>query len=218
MGLMSTDGNGYRKELKSQLESQGQVVNMVGENSNGNMYDKQNEGWSGFTISEVQVKAEASLPKYLPSVVTVLVGTNDAKQAPDSQSDIEAGNTMHDHLDSMLATIYKHVPDAVVIVSKLPPNADPKAPKANDRINVYNARIPDLVNAWAIGEKSGGQKKPITWIDSQAIIGVHDLVDGTHPNDAAYSRLGVAWYNAILKMRTFLKQPEQISAVYRGVW
>ena len=217
MGLMSTHGNGYRGELKNLLQAQGQVVNMVGSHTYGDMYDNQNEGWSGFTIQGVQAKAEAALPNYKPNVVTILVGTNDAK-ASSTDTDVEIGNGMHDRLNGLIATVYKHVPDALVVVSKLPPNADPAAPKANDRINVYNARIPDLVNSWAKGEQSGGQQKRIGWIDSQAVIGLKDLVDGTHPNDAAYSRLANEWYNAIVQMRFWIQQPLDIPAVFKGVW
>ena len=214
MGFQSTDGNGYRKTLKDELTAQGQIVNMIGSRSDGNMYDNQDEGWSGFTIQEVQAKAEASLPKYLPNVVTLLVGTNDAKVAT-GESDQEMGNIMHDRLDGMIGTIYKHVPNAVVLVAKLPPNADSKV---NARIAVYNSRIPDLVNAWAIGQKSGGTKKSIGWIDPSTVIGVEDLVDGTHPNDAAYIRLGTQWYEGIVRMRYLLQQPTPISAELRGIY
>lgn len=39
-GVKSTDGNGYRKWLRSQLRWKGWNVNMVGSKQNGNMADK----------------------------------------------------------------------------------------------------------------------------------------------------------------------------------
>lgn len=46
-GLQSTDGNGYRKWLRSQLRFKGWKVNMVGSKQDGNMADKDNEGHPG---------------------------------------------------------------------------------------------------------------------------------------------------------------------------
>ena len=216
-GQESSHGNGYRDDLKMLLESQGQTVNMVGSHWSGEMRDNRHEGWSGWVIDDIAGKAKNSLPVYKPNVVTLLAGTNDAK-AHTTKSDQEYGIVMRDRLNNMIKTIFEHVPDVLLVVSKLPPCADPKAPWAQGHVTAYNSHIPDLVKAWADGEKSNGQKKHIAMIDAGKVLQVSDLVDGTHPGDKGYARLGNEWYKAIVEHKEWIKEPVDIPAKDKGIW
>lgn len=73
-GYLSSDGNGYRYGLRKRLVEDGNVVNMVGTLSSGNMADNQVSGFIGLRIEEVAAKAEASFP-FLPNVVCIHVGS-----------------------------------------------------------------------------------------------------------------------------------------------
>jgi len=73
-GYKSSDGNGFRYGLRKKLVESGQTVNMIGSRSSGTMADNQVEGWEGFRIAEVGLKAELSLPQ-LPNVVCIHVGS-----------------------------------------------------------------------------------------------------------------------------------------------
>jgi lysophospholipase L1-like esterase len=73
-GYESSDGNGFRYELRKRLVEDGLEVNMIGSLSHGTMADNQVEGWIGLRIAEVAAKAELSLPS-LPNVVCIHVGS-----------------------------------------------------------------------------------------------------------------------------------------------
>ncbi|KAK5990765.1 hypothetical protein PT974_09035 [Cladobotryum mycophilum] len=77
MGWLSTDGNGYRKDLFDLLTGDGFNVDMVGSRHDGNMTDNRDEGWYGYRIKEVEDKAKLSVPQFLPNLFTINAGTND---------------------------------------------------------------------------------------------------------------------------------------------
>lgn len=92
-GVQSSDGNGYRKWLRSQLRWKGWSVNMVGSKQDGEMADKvsnltrykkahlltrsslqDNEGHPGWIVTTVHEAFQAS--KYMmPNLVLINVGT-----------------------------------------------------------------------------------------------------------------------------------------------
>lgn len=73
-GWESTDGNGFRESLRSQLVANGATVNMVGEVQQGTMIDNDVSGFPGFRIEQVAPKLENVLP-WLPNLVIMHVGT-----------------------------------------------------------------------------------------------------------------------------------------------
>ncbi|KAJ7237892.1 lipolytic enzyme [Mycena haematopus] len=177
-GTGSTDGNGYRADLYNLLAADGNVVNMVGSQEGGTFYDPFNEGYPGYIISQVNVQANLAMPIQRPNVVTLLVGTNDALQ------DVDPANA-----PARLTTLIQNVLDAppltLVIVSTLPPNANAAA---NTLINTYNAALPSVVQGFVDAGRS------VVLVDCHAVVAVTDLVDGTHPNDAAYARMAEVFY------------------------
>ncbi|KAJ7661664.1 lipolytic enzyme [Mycena rosella] len=180
-GVGSTDGNGYRGDLYTLLANDGNVVNMVGSQKGGDFIDPDNEGYPGFIITQVNDKGIAAMPVQRPNIVTLLVGTNDM-----------TGNVDPAGAPARLATVIQNVLDAppltLVVVSTLPPNADSAS---NVRVDAYNAAIPGVIQQFTDAGRS------VILADCHSVVGLGDLVDGTHPNDAAYARMATVFYDSI---------------------
>jgi hypothetical protein len=59
-GLTSSDGNGYRSTLHNLLQA-GNTVDFIGSIKSGTMADNDNEGHSGFTVSQIAQSATNAL-------------------------------------------------------------------------------------------------------------------------------------------------------------
>lgn len=153
---------------------------MVGSQQGGDFSDPDNEGYPGYIISEVIDKGQAAMPVQRPNIVTILVGTNDMTQNIADGAPDRLGTLIDDILDWDWLTL--------VVVSTLPPNGDADS---NARVDTYNAAIPGVVQARVDAGRS------VILVDSHAVVAVGDLVDGTHPNDAAYDRMANAFYEGI---------------------
>ncbi|KZW03835.1 FG-GAP repeat domain-containing protein [Exidia glandulosa HHB12029] len=180
-GVGSSHGNGYRDDLYNFIANDGNVVNMVGSQKAGDFHDPDNEGYPGAILSEVYDKGRAAMPIQRPNVVTILVGTNDATRNIDP-----AG--MPDRLARIIQDVLDWPWLTMVVVSTLPPNAQGQG---NAIIDGYNAALPGVVQRFV------DQGRWVVLVDSHAVVGLGDLVDGTHPNDAAYERMGRAFYEGI---------------------
>ncbi|KAK7028780.1 FG-GAP repeat domain-containing protein [Favolaschia claudopus] len=180
-GKGSTDGNGYRGTLYNLLLADGNDVDMVGSQKGGNMSDPDNEGYNGLIITEIDAKGNTAMPIYQPNIVAIVAGTNDMKR------DIDVADAPN-RLKNLIQDVLDASSETVVVVSTLHPNADPPS---EERILAFNAALPDLVQSFV------DAGKPVILVDSHAVIAVGDLVDGTHPNDAGYARMGKAFYDGI---------------------
>ncbi|KAI5923136.1 SGNH hydrolase-type esterase domain-containing protein [Camillea tinctor] len=182
-GQGSSDGNGYRKDLRDKLIAAGFDVDMVGNNPGGTMQDNQCEGYPGFTIDQVHAKAKISVPQYKPNLVLVNAGLNDCFQNVDTGN---AGTRMR----SMLNDVYNDSPNALIVLSTLLTNAD-----ANVRTCVasINQQYTDLASSLRL------QGKRIILADMQPPAGpaIADLGEGTHPNDQGYQKMANVWYPRI---------------------
>ncbi|KAJ7133687.1 lipolytic enzyme [Mycena crocata] len=185
-GVGSSHGNGYRDDLYNLIANDGNTVNMVGTQRGGDFVDPDNEGWPGLLISEVDAKGQISMPINRPNIATVLVGTNDMTRNVDvANAPARLGKLIDDVLAWPTLTL--------VVVSTLPPNADTAS---NVRINAYNAALAGVVKQRTDAGRS------VILVDSHAVVGLGDLVDGTHPNDAAYERMGRVFYDGIVRAET----------------
>ena len=72
-GVDSTDGNGFREDLRQKLVANGASVNMVGELQSGTMIDNDVSGFSGFRIDQVAPLMEHALP-WRPNLIIIHVG------------------------------------------------------------------------------------------------------------------------------------------------
>ncbi|KAJ6479448.1 lipolytic enzyme [Mycena vitilis] len=180
-GTGSTDGNGYRADLYNLLAADGNTLNMVGSQHGGTFQDPDNEGYPGFVIAQVNAKANTNMPTYRPNIVTLLVGTNDMVQ------NLDVANAPA-RLTTLIQNVLDEPPLTLVVVSTLPPNGNADV---NTRTTAYNAALPAVVQSFVNAGRS------VVLVDSHAVVAVGDLVDGTHPNDAAYARMAQVFYNGI---------------------
>ncbi|KAJ9353600.1 CAZyme family CE3 [Paecilomyces variotii] len=190
-GYRSSDGNGYRWRLEQDL-SRGNRVNMIGSVSSGTMCDNQNEGHNGAVISEIATYANYSLPMR-PNVVLVHAGTNDMNQ-PDDPDSAPA------RLGSLIDQIVAACPDAAVLVAKIIPAANPTTMA---RINTYNKAVPGVV------AKRARAGKTVMVVDFSHALTTKELVDGLHPTDEGYRKMGNVWYRGIQKagLKGWIKPP-----------
>ncbi|KAI8966659.1 carbohydrate esterase family 3 protein [Daldinia sp. FL1419] len=183
-GFGSTDNNGYRKDLRDKLESNGNEVNMVGDNPSGSMKDNDTEGWKSYTVDQVHDKADASVPKYKPNVILVNVGTNDCVQNKDMPN---AGK----RLQNLLESLYQESPKTTVILSTLLVNRDADV---QARVKDFNSQLRD------VARQLRSDDRKLVVVDMQGDDGptVDELnEDGTHPNDEGYRKMANVFYKGI---------------------
>jgi lysophospholipase L1-like esterase len=180
-GVGSSRGNGYRDDLYNYIANDGNVVNMVGRQKAGDFHDPDNEGYPGAVLSEVNAKGQEAMPIMRPNIVTILAGTNDMTRDLDVAG---APDRMWKIIDNVLNWEWL----TMVVVATLPPNADPAG---NARIDQFNAALPGVVQRFT------DQGRWVVLADVHSVVGLGDLVDGTHPNDAAFERIGHVFHEAI---------------------
>jgi len=210
-GEHSSTGNGYRQALLSLLLSTTSNttspptplfsnITYVGSQVSGNMSQPSNEGWPGYTITQIAQKASQSVPIYLPNLILLMAGTNDIV-LNDSLS------TAPDRLSALINTCLTLSPNSVVIVAQLTPFADPERQAATV---AYNSGVGNVVQMW---KDKGAQ---VVGVDMQGPGGleVGDLSDGEHPNDVGYAKMARVWYGGVmqaLKMG-WIREPAQIGS------
>jgi len=145
---------------------------MIGSVANGTMIDNQVEGWPGFRIDQLTVKADLTLPD-MPNLIIIHLGTNDALQGFEI-------STAADRLGSLIDHCLEAVPNTAVLVSTIIPNADKSA---NADIDIINAAIPGMV-----AERADAGKL-VFLVDQHSVIALADLnADGTHPLDGIFEK------------------------------
>ncbi|KJZ78380.1 hypothetical protein HIM_02418 [Hirsutella minnesotensis 3608] len=194
-GLKSTDGNGYRNDLRQMLIHDGYRVDMVGSRKAGSMTDNDNEGWPGLRIGQVEDKARQSVPRLKPELYTINAGTNDAVQDFDIPG---AGARM----DKMIEYLWSITPRSTVVLSTLLVNA-------NKNTEARVLRINEQIRALA--KRKADQGKRIVLAEMHGPDGPQkgELVDGTHPNDGGYNKMAKIWHRSIREAanRGFLPRP-----------
>lgn len=176
--------NGYRAQLLSRLTlADYQNVTFVGTQRSGNMSQRAHEGYCGFMISQIAGIMDGGL-SLKPNVVLVHAGTNDMNRPELTQEKWADAPT---RLERLLEKIYAAVPEAVVLVAKIV-----QASRDHTRMNImrFNEEVPQVVER---GVKRGFK----VIIVDQSVIGVDELVDGLHPTDAGYARMGDIWFEGV---------------------
>ena len=131
------------------------------------MSDNDNEGHSGFTISQIQGAMAGGLATK-PNVVLLHAGTNDLNRPETEQQTWADAPT---RLGALLDDVLEVVPDAVVIVAKI---IQAKSAQTAANIRVFNKAVPDVVKQRV---EMGSKIKVV----DQSVVGAKDLVDGLHP-------------------------------------
>jgi lysophospholipase L1-like esterase len=204
-GTASSDGNGYRAALRTQIiSSSGAInkVNMVGSRQSGTMPDNDVEGWPGLRIEQVYEKAKVSVPAWKPNVVLINAGTNDALQSWNVSS---AGSRMGD----MVRGVWGDSPRAVVVLSTLLVN---NAVEAERNVGLINRQYRELVVRLRDGE---GRRVLLAEMHGEKGPQVEDLADGTHPTDEGYRKMATVWFEALVKASEagWLVAPEPVEGL-----
>lgn len=207
-GLRSTDGNGYRDELRVLLNKSGtKNVEYVGSRTHGDMASNAVEGWPGLRIDQVLPKANASVPADLPNVILLNVGTNDCVQnfnmmnttqnstsAPEMTA--SANYTVGTRMRMMVEDLLEWSPNATVVMSTLINN---RFDKTQARVLVANEQF----RAVAAELQQGGSK--VVLAEMTAAAGgpnMTTMFDQTHPNDVGYAMMANRFYEAMLEAST----------------
>ena len=179
-GYKGTANNGYRAPLYNAQIGHGNATDFVGSIRDGNAFDPDHEGHSGYRIDQVASVLNGALSTYKPNVVTLHIGTNDMGQNYQV-------STAPDRLASMIDQIISGSPGVTVLVAQLICNSDATV---QSRINSYNSQIPGIVQARVNAGKH-------VYMVSMSSLNTGDLSDGLHPNDNGYQKMANAWDAAI---------------------
>jgi len=210
-GEHSSTGNGYREALLSLLLNTTSNttsppvpmfgnITYVGSQVSGNMTQPSNEGWPGYTISQIASKAFISLPICLPNLILLMAGTNDIV-FNDSLS------SAPDRLSALIGTCLTLSPNSVVVVAQLTPFADPERQAATV---TYNSGVGDVVRTW----RDKGAKVVAVNMQGPGGVEVGDLSDGEHPNDEGYGKMAEVWYGGAMQAVElgWIREPVQIGS------
>lgn len=202
-GFLSTDGNGYREDLRGLLQQGGNSnVTYVGSRNNGTMTDNAVEGWPGYRIDQVFPKAQASVPASRPNVILLNVGTNDCVQGFDMDNTTKVSAlaptmttntsyTIGDRMRLLVEDLYQWSPNTTVIMSTLILN---KVEETNIRVNDANRKFAEVAAAFQ------AQGRKLVLANMSAAAGgpnATTMADVTHPNDIGYSLMANRWYAAL---------------------
>ncbi|BDI33543.1 lipase [Capsulimonas corticalis] len=179
-GYLSSTNNGYRAGLYNELVAQGNRTDFVGSIRDGDTFDPDHEGHSGYRIDQVASLLDGALATYQPNVVTLHIGTNDMLQSYQL-------STAPNRLASMIDQILADDPGVTIVVAQIICNADAAT---QSRINSYNSQIPGIVQARANAGKH-------VYLVSMSSLNTGDLKDGTHPNDGGYQKMADNWDGAV---------------------
>ncbi|MFI8529915.1 ricin-type beta-trefoil lectin domain protein [Streptomyces aquilus] len=179
-GVGSSTGNGYRGPLWDKLAANGHPLDFVGTGRGGSMSDPDNEGHPGYKIHQIAELADASLTRYRPNVVTLMIGTNDLNESYQV-------STATARLKSLVNQITADVPDASVLVASLVVSTSGSEEQYRA---AYNQAIPQIVSE----AQSAG--KHVAYVDMSSLT-TADLDDALHPNDAGYQKMADAFHRGI---------------------
>lgn len=175
-GVGSPSGNGYRGFLWNRLANEGHALDFVGSGRNGTMSDPDNEGHSGWHISEIAGIADSVLARYRPNVITLEIGTNDLNGGSQAEP---AAERLHALIDQITAD----APDATVLVGTVIVSTSSTEEATRP---AFNAKLPGIVQA----EQAAG--KHVRLVDMSALT-TADLSDSLHPNDNGFGKMADAF-------------------------
>ncbi len=196
-GQNSSNGAGYRSWVYDGTSTLSGIyrrdVDMVGTERSGDMPDPDHDGHPGWRIDEVAKILDCSIPAHRPNLTLLMAGTNDLNQ----NWAIEAAP---ERLGSLVDQILADAPETTVLVSELVPSTKEGMQEKIDR---FNAELPQVI------EQRRAAGKHVMLV-SMGELTVND-VDGSHPNDAGYKKMGEEFLTAIyyVEDQGWLKEPVQ---------
>ncbi len=199
---VNDEGNaGYRGPLFASAVAAGQKITFTGSLSNGpntvsgQTFPRNNEGHSGWGISEVTPYSNGNagiatvIPNPslssgsggMPNIVLLHIGTNDSGSFSATQ--------MTSDLKGLLDKIVTNAPDALLVVAQI----IPLGYGTNDVIKAYNQAIPGLVQQLVTDNKHVVLVDMYTGFAPSTMLGS----DSIHPNTTGYKFMADHWYSII---------------------
>ena len=202
-GYNSDTPGGYRVELFHRALADGKNITFVGSGSNGPTtvdgaaFPHNHEGHSGWTIaptggrSGISTLVASVMPKYMPDIILLMIGTNDAIDNYDMAN-------APTRLKALIDSIYAQLPNVLIVVAQpIPSRGDASKgddTALSDRIKAFNATIPAVVKAQA----DAGRHILIVDMFTPFNPNKASLIeDQWHPNLAGYVLLGDQWYSVL---------------------
>ncbi len=212
----STNNDGYRKELKAMLETNGLNFDFIGSLTHGTFDDSQHEGHGSFSAKHfsgnIKYDLYSHLIEYLeansPDIILFHIGTNDINDFKYS-NDTNVSNTTVSDVSSNLDLIYDFNPNIIVIVAKIINRTDdPNTTLLNETNATHDFNI-----ALEIMLKNRDEyNKNLFVVNMESALEYpQDLSDGIHPNAIGYQKMSPIWFNGIknilpkLKIKIFLQ-------------
>jgi len=159
--------NGYREELRTKLVAAGKTVEFVGTQRSGSMSNNQNEGHSGWVISQVRGVIQPAIA-LKPNVVLIHLATNDLNRG---NNPAEPDNQAPTRLGALIDDILAKLPDAAIFVAKIVGTTNSGL---QQKFDTYNAAIPGVVSA----RTAKGSK---LFVVDQSVVKGSELSDYLHP-------------------------------------
>lgn len=185
-GTGSSHDGGYRHDLYYLLQNAGVVVDFVGSLRYGNGFpDIDHEGHPGFLADQLIV--QTYLANNPADVIFLEIGTNNISYG-------ESAPQVRDALQRVIDNIFLTNPDLAIYLCTVLPRKDSSALQAVT--DALNALLPDLVYTYA----ATGRKIYLVDIAARFLADSNWkttlLADNLHPNDAGYTLMANALFNA----------------------
>lgn len=179
-GMGDPDMGGYRTELYNLYKNAGLNFDFVGSNKRGpaSLPDKDNEGHSGWTITQVSASINNWLNTQNPDVVLLWIGGNDIFQT---------GRINTQGLSNLIDQIINVKPNITIFVADYYPWPELVKP--------YNAEIPGVV------QQKANQGKKVYFVklsDVPFSPGADLSNDNLHLNVQAYKKIAQKWYDSTI--------------------
>lgn len=157
----------------------------VGTLNSGTMPNNAHDGFGGKKIAEITQLVQPALNSVKADIILIHAGTNDiTSTASQQQLDAAPGQ-----LSTLIQNCITAQPNAAILVAQI----IPKNPGTTDlpRVQAFNAQIPGVVAPFK------NQGKKVMVVNFNGIQTPGDLIDGVHPNQNGYWKMGMIWFQAI---------------------
>lgn len=179
---------GFRKPMRDELADSGFTVNMVGSVRLGDFVDNDVEAYGGKKITEMHDYAKKAVPRLLPNVFVINLGTNNLLQNKDTD---KVGQQMEDMINYLLTASEQSTVILSTMLTNKVPNMEPTVLKMNqqyrDIMKNFEADGKPVILA-EMHPSDGGSGVPT----------ISDIgPDGSHPTVEGYEKMGHIFVQAI---------------------
>jgi lysophospholipase L1-like esterase len=139
-------------------------------------------------VTEVAKRGRDSARRWLPNVVLINAGTNDANR---KQSDVDAGRTGL-QMKELIEGIFAEVPHAVVVLSTLIPKVgnEQYVVKINEQ---YRTIYRQFVRLDDDGNEESNPQFKVILAEMQPFLQLEDIHDRTHPTILGEKKMAAVW-------------------------